>query len=131
MKIYGIEALHNLSKDETKVFVESFSYKSIAKTFSVSESTARRVIAKKIHEFGIVMPGIKRIPMPLKHDFSMSEDDYGTISSSNKQVITKDGLLVFNGNSPIYKVKNELTEVVKTYVCAMLNNNQPLKFTTR
>ncbi len=127
----GIKALKKLNKDQTIIFLDSFSYKSIAKTFSVSESTARRIMTDKIIEFDIVLPKSESALRPSRFEFVISEDDLGRTSRNNKQIITKDGMFVFEGNAPIYKVKNKLSETVKEYVNVMLNNNQPLNFVNK
>ena len=126
----GIIELKKLNKEQTIIFIESFSYTSIAKTFGVSESTARRVVSKKIVEFGIVVRKSKTEPTPLRYKSYLLEEDCASVSDNKKQIVTKGGMFVFKGNAPIYKQKNKLSETVKEYVNAMLNNNQPLKFTT-
>jgi len=124
----GIIELKKLNKEQIRVFVKPFNYASIARAFSVSESTARRVIGKKITEFGIVIPKKEVELITSRYNFFLSEDNCGTTSRNNKQIITKDGMFVFKGNAPIYKQKNKLSEAVKEYVNVMLNNNQPIKF---
>ncbi len=124
----GIKELKKLNKEQTIIFLNSFSYRSIAKTFSVSESTARRVMNSKIKKYGIVLPKSETGFTPSRFDFFISEDNCGTTSRNNKQIITKDGMFVFKGNAPIYKQKNKLSEAVKEYVNVMLENNQPLNF---
>tara|TARA_R110000824_G_scaffold400793_2_gene609358 strand:+ start:405 stop:785 length:381 start_codon:yes stop_codon:yes gene_type:complete len=121
----GLLELKKLNKEQTIVFMNSFSYKSLAITFNVSESSARRIIYKKIIDFGIVVP-IKKIDfVEVRYDLELSEDDCASVSPNKKQIITKDGLFQFKENLTIPKNKpNRLSQVCKEYIEVMKQNNQ-------
>tara|TARA_R110000751_G_scaffold130210_2_gene232197 strand:+ start:344 stop:742 length:399 start_codon:yes stop_codon:yes gene_type:complete len=129
--ITGIDQLKQLNRRQVVRLLDANSYIAISNLYRVLEREVREILASKIEEFDIKVKQNTVIIEPRNYDFNISEEKHASTTKKTKQIITKDGLFLFKRNSPIYKVKNELTEVVKTYVCAMLNNNQPLKFTTR
>ncbi len=125
----GTKNLYQLEKEELQGLIDTLSIKKIANIFNISQSSARRIVSERMDHYKITIARTRSVSFrPSQEPFSEDEMDYGRHQRINKQIITKDGLLVFEGNAPILKKKNQLTEVVKTYVGVMLRNNQPVNF---
>ena len=124
----GIEYLKNINGKTTEILINSMSYKQIADVFGVSESSSRRIMDKKIKEFNVlVSKEQKNDPVFEATPFSENEDDYGTSIHPNKQIITKGGLFIFKGNTPIKKIKKTfLGGAIAWYKETMKAYNQPL-----
>ena len=125
----GTKKLESLSKVEIETLVNATSFKKIAKIFSISDSSARRILYEKIEEFGIIIrKNDESNYIPDQVAFSQNEMDYGGTRYKTHALITREGIVEFKGNSPIYKQLNQLSQVVKNYVTVMLRNDEPLKF---
>ena len=109
----GIAELEKLKRISIQKLLDRLSYPQIAQEYGISLSSVNRVMGRKIAKFRI-----KRVPMPVKvklvnHPFSTNEDDYGFRSC--KALITKQGIVSFDGNSEIIHQPSVFSTVAQEY----------------
>jgi hypothetical protein len=125
----GTKKLLNLNREDAKQLFQSLNIREIAKKYDISLSSARRCAYELILKHNIFSEetGITPFIEPMQ-PFSDDEMDYGHGERLKNQIITKQGLLSFNGNAKILRTPTMLSAVTKQYVTTMLENNQPVKF---
>jgi len=55
--------------------------------------------------------------------FSKNEDDYGNNAFEGKQMITREGMLIFKGTNPLIDCWNDLSSIAQHYKGIMKENN--------
>lgn len=108
------DILRSLNKDKVIYLMEKHSIKEIAEMYSLSESTAGRIINQLIYDHGIVSYTKETQYKPWNEPFSKNEDDYG-FQPKKKVFITKFGIIKFDGNSDLTPIKTKITRVSDIY----------------
>ena len=128
----GATMINALTRDKVLELISVYTEEEIAKLYNLNVSEVSRLLTEKLKGKYKRKPLSELTPQRdmcfYKSPFSEDEEDYGNNQHIKKQIITKEGLLVFSGNSKIYRNKSLLPKVTENYVNVMLENNQPLKF---
>ena len=122
LKVEGSILLSKINKEHAIYLISTFNEEQIANMYDVSVTVVRDRIAEKIEEYGIPKDLKKSVYKPEKINFekkafSECEDDYGYVNDTNiKHIITKKGLLIFEGNAPIKNpVVTPLAKIIEIY----------------
>lgn len=125
-KLNGEERLNNLTKKQFIKLLERSTNPKIAQDFGLNLATTNRVVGAKTSFFNIKSPRKAYITKEIAYPFSYNEDDYGggkglpvmKMSGSYKPkgvMITKYGILRFNGNNKLKHTRTELSIVSEIY----------------
>jgi hypothetical protein len=108
-----------LKKPQIVKLIGKHTYTEIAEMYGVSYAAVTKVMTIKFSEY-VLPENLKKGRLPIKNKFykvpySTDEDDYGYFND-RKTMITKDGLLSFDGNSPLEEPeKSRLSTVAQLY----------------
>lgn len=123
-KTPGQIELEGIGRDTTQVLADTMTVVQIAKKYDCSESTARRIIDKKMMYYGILrrkkQPALRYKPESVP--FSKNEEDYGNIATKSI-MITKEGIYNFKGTQPLKPVISKLSDIAQHYKHVMSVNN--------
>jgi hypothetical protein len=120
-----IRDLKKMSGLKSAKLVSTHSYKEIADAYNCSESTSRKILAKKAAPyliFYISSPKDAMIPAIERQSYSDNEMDYPSVFK-DRVLITREGILSFDGNKPLIGAPSQLSRVAIEYHRVMKLNN--------
>jgi hypothetical protein len=127
LKVEGSILLSKIDKEHAIYLISNFNEEQIGKMYDVSVTVVRDRMAEKIEEFMIPEQLKNHIYKPEKVKFQKSpfsefEDDYGYLKKEVKQMVTKKGLLVFDGVAALKDtIETPLQKIIKIYKKAIAN----------
>ena len=121
-KKIGITIIESMTRAQALILVQNNSQKEIAEKYNLNETQVSHALTKKIN--GNFKGSKSRMPLPVEKidqgifemkPFSDNEDDYGEDKNPTKQLITKEGILVFEGNESLKDEPTKYQVVARNY----------------
>jgi hypothetical protein len=133
LRVEGSILLSKIDKEHAIYLISNFNEEQIANMYDVSVTVVRDRMAEKMEEYMIPEKLKNHIYKPekvkfQKTPFSKFEDDYGLLNKEVKQMVTREGLLIFDGVAPLKDPgETPLQKIIKIYKKSIANEKEAVE----